>query len=198
MLFHFTSLLATIAAVTAYPQAADPIDQGPISGPFLPNGTGPGECTPEYRLAGAQQIIFAYNRVQPGESAAAFQRLPLRDDCKVTILANGLPGVPVAIDRTTTVDFATASREAFSRVTGIYKDFPENGTTVINTNVTLGVLHAVALPVTFNADVYLDYDVSQCLMTAIRAYARVPTQVGGVVIGDLVMDTLLSFSSIGE
>lgn len=82
MLSYFTTLLAAVAAVNAYPQSGDPIDSGPIGGVFLPNGTGPGECTAEYRLAGAKQVIFAYNRVQPGESAAAFQRLPLRDDCK--------------------------------------------------------------------------------------------------------------------
>lgn len=40
MLSHFTTLLAAVVAVAAYPQAADPIDQGPISGVYLPNGTG--------------------------------------------------------------------------------------------------------------------------------------------------------------
>lgn len=106
-------------------------------------------------------------------------------------------------------------------MTGRYIDFAENATTVINTNVTLGVLHAVgevfffpimsgrslatddtisfsftAIPVTFNADVFLDYDESQCLITEIRAIARIPTQVGGVPIQPPILDTLLSFSSL--
>lgn len=73
--------LASLAM--ALPQgSSDPVDSGPISGPFLPNGTGPGQCTSDYRLAGAKQIIFAYNLVNAGQSAEAFQRLPLRDDCK--------------------------------------------------------------------------------------------------------------------
>jgi hypothetical protein len=86
MFFQIAALTLVVrlaSVVVAIPQGSgDPVDSGPISGPFLPNGTGPGQCTSDYRLAGAKQIIFAYNLVQPGQSAAAFQRLPLRDDCK--------------------------------------------------------------------------------------------------------------------
>jgi hypothetical protein len=82
-LFAFAALAASTASALPQTGSGDPVDNGPISGPFLPNGTGPGECTSDYRLAGAQQVIFAYNLVQPGESAEAFQRLPLKDDCSI-------------------------------------------------------------------------------------------------------------------
>ena len=75
------ALASALASVAALPQSGDPVDNGPISGPYLPTGTGPGQCTRDFRLRGAQQVVFAYNLIQPGESAEAFQRLPLRDDC---------------------------------------------------------------------------------------------------------------------
>lgn len=76
-------LAAAVASAAALPQSGDPVDNGPISGPFLPNGTGPGDCTSEYRVAGAQQVVFAYNLIQPFESEEAFQRVPFRDDCQI-------------------------------------------------------------------------------------------------------------------
>lgn len=177
----FTLVLAAVAAVSALPQSGDPVENGPISGPYLPTGTGPGRCTQDFRRRGAEQIVFAYNLIQPGESAEAFQRLPLRDDCNTFINPNGGPAVPVAIDRTTTYDFALATRQVFSRVTGQYTSLyngtaDTSGTEIIHTNVTLGALHAVALPVTFYADVFLSYDDS-CLIYKIQAFATIPTQV---------------------
>jgi hypothetical protein len=67
---------------------------------------------------------------------------------------NGGPAIPVAVDETTTKDFAIAARQVLSQVTGQFTDLPNNDTTIIHTNVTLGALHSVALPVTFYADVY--------------------------------------------
>ncbi|EME78741.1 uncharacterized protein MYCFIDRAFT_178849 [Pseudocercospora fijiensis CIRAD86] len=183
----FTKLLtlafAATSLATALPQSGDPVDYGPISGPYLPNGTGPGQCTSDYRLRGAKQIIFAYNLVEPGE------RLPYLHVTRITYLPsnpNGGPAIPVAIDRTTTYDFALGTRQLFSRVTGLYTDY-NNGTTIIHTNVTLGVLHSVAIPVTFYADVYLFYDLADCLMQKIQAFATIPTQVGGVEISPPIL-----------
>lgn len=42
-------------------------------------------CTAETRLAGAKQLIYAYNLVAPGESAAAFKPVPFADDCVITM-----------------------------------------------------------------------------------------------------------------
>lgn len=50
-------------------------------------------------------------------------------------LANGAPAVPVALTGTQTYDFAVASRQVFSHLTGEFIDFPSNGTTLINTNI---------------------------------------------------------------
>lgn len=47
---------------------------------------------------------------------------------------NGGPGVETAVDGTTTVDFAIATRQIFTKVTGEYTDFA-NGTTIIHTDV---------------------------------------------------------------
>ncbi|PIA88799.1 hypothetical protein CB0940_06995 [Cercospora beticola] len=188
-------LAAAVASVTALPQSGDPVDNGPISGPFLPNGTGPGDCTSEYRVAGAQQVVFAYNLIQPFESEEAFQRVPFRDDCQIQINPNGGPAIPVAVDRTTSYDFAVATRQVFSRVTGLYTDF-DNGTTIITTNVTLGVLHGLALPITFSADVYLTYDLSQCLIENVQAFATIPTQIAGIDIQPPILDMLLGASEL--
>jgi hypothetical protein len=66
----------------------------------------------------------------------------------------------------------------FSSVTGQYKDFGSNGTTVIYTNVTLGVSSIVPVPVTFSGQVYLDFN-NNCRITAVRAYAEIPTYING-------------------
>lgn len=49
--------------------------------------------------------------------------------------ADGLPPIPVAINAFTTRTFAKLTRQVFSRVTGVYQDFPSNSTSVILTNV---------------------------------------------------------------
>ncbi|CAK4034889.1 Hypothetical predicted protein [Lecanosticta acicola] len=192
--------LAAVAAVSALAQSSDPVENGPISGPYLPTGTGPGKCTQDFRRRGAEQVIFAYNLVGPGQSAEAFQRLPLRDDCNTFINPNGGPAVPVAIDRTTTYDFALATRQVFSRVTGEYTSFyngtaDTSGTEIIHTNVTLGAGHLVAIPVTFYADVYLSYD-EDCLIYKIQAFATIPTDIAGIPIEPPILPQLLALSDL--
>lgn len=92
-------------------------------------------CTADKRIAAAQQIPDAYNNKALGGSAAGFAAVPFASDCTVQIYANGLPGVLVAVDDTTTRAVALSTRQAFSEVTGEYIDFPNNGTTDIMTNV---------------------------------------------------------------
>ncbi|OQO03110.1 hypothetical protein B0A48_11365 [Cryoendolithus antarcticus] len=127
-------------------------------------------CTPNQRLAGAQLIINFYAATEPGASAAGFLQLPLEDDCHTYVNANGRAAVPVAVDAATTCDFASSSHQAFSKVTGVFDDY-KNGTTIVHTNVTLGALHAIAIPVTFHADVHLEYNLDSCLMQKIQAFA---------------------------
>ena len=49
---------------------------------------------------------------------------------------NGGGPIPVGVTGNDVVNFGTATRQVFSSVTGEYVDFPDNGTTVIYTNVT--------------------------------------------------------------
>lgn len=74
--------------------------------------------------------------------------------------------------------FGTTTRQAFFEVTGQYTDFPQNGTTLINTNVTLGVMSAISSGVTFAGQVYLDFN-EACRITAVRAFAQVPAFING-------------------
>ena len=83
----------------------------------------------------------------------------------------------------------------FSRVTGRYTDY-QNGTTIIATNVTLGALHSVAIPVTFSADVFLTYDLSNCLIYNIQAFATIPTDIAGIPISPPILPTLLAASDL--
>ncbi|KAK6429840.1 hypothetical protein LTR95_014012 [Oleoguttula sp. CCFEE 5521] len=152
-------------------------------------------CTPKQRLAGAQLIITSYAATEPGASAAGFLQLPLGDDCHTYINPNGGPAVPVAIDAATTRDFATSSRQAFSKVTGVFDDY-KNGTTIIHTNVTLGALHAIAVPVTFYADVHLEYNLDSCLMQKLQAFATLPTVVAGIPINPPIIDQLKALSPL--
>lgn len=80
-------------------------------------------------------------------------------------------------------------------VTGRYTDF-QNGTTITNTNVTLVALHSVAIPVTFNADVVLTCGLSNCLMYNIQAFARIPTDIAGILINPPILPTLLAASDL--
>lgn len=98
------------------------------------------------------------------------------------------------MDRTTTYDFALSTRQLFSRVTGQYTDY-ENGTSIIHTNVTLGALHSIAVPVTFYADVYFFYD-DNCLIEKVQAFATIPTQVAGVEIQPPILNQLLLASDL--
>ena len=92
---------------------------------------------------------------------------------------NGGSGVVVGVTGQGVVNFGTETRQVFSSVTGVYQDFGQNGTTVIYTNVTLGVQSDVVIPVTFSAQVYLDFNVN-CRIFAVRAYAEIPTYINGM------------------
>lgn len=138
-------------------------------------------CTADQRLAGAEAIPYAYNLTPLGAAAAAFNQVPFASDCTINIFPNGGPGVPTAVDGKTTVDFAIATRQLFSEVTGEYTDVPETFSTIIHTNVTLGVRNLVPIPVTFYADVYLDYN-TDCKIKAVRADATIPTQILGLIL----------------
>lgn len=91
---------------------------------------------------------------------------------------NGGTGIPVAVTGNGVVTFGTTTRQVFSKVTGNYVDFPANGTTVIYTDVTLGVRSDLPIPVTFAGQVYLDFT-ADCRISAVRAYAEVPTEING-------------------
>ncbi|KAL2069383.1 hypothetical protein VTL71DRAFT_14062 [Oculimacula yallundae] len=145
-------------------------------------------CTPEQRIAGGKGVIFAYAQTTPGATLAAFRNIPFgiggfEGKCITTILADGLPGAPVGFTGNDVVAFGTATRQVFSEVTGFYTDFPQNNSMVINNaNVTLGVRNLIPVPVTFNADVYLDYSPApDCRVQAVRAYARIPSEVLGLM-----------------
>lgn len=57
-------------------------------------------------------------------------------DIPLDSFPNGGGPVPVGVTGNDVVNFGTESRQVFSSVTGEYVDFPDNGTTVIYTNVT--------------------------------------------------------------
>ncbi|KAB8338716.1 hypothetical protein FH972_021661 [Carpinus fangiana] len=100
---------------------------------------------------------------------------------------NGLGAITVAVDGSTTYDFALATRQAFTRVTGEYVDFgDQNRTTVIKTEVTLGLLHSIMLPVTFSANVYFYFDAS-CMIYQITAYATIPSVILGYPVSPPVL-----------
>lgn len=61
---------------------------------------------------------------------------------------------------------------------------------------TLGVAHTQPLPAKFYADVFLFYDLTTCLMQEIRAFATIPTEIGGQPIDPPILDTLLRASPI--
>ncbi|CZR61848.1 uncharacterized protein PAC_11745 [Phialocephala subalpina] len=157
-------------------------------------------CTTSQRLAIAAQIPAAYNLSPLGASYAAFEAIPFAPLCQTSIAPNGLPPVPVAIDRSTTELFAQATRQLFSEVTGCYVDFPRNGTTDIQTNVTLGVRDIIPIPVTFSANVYLDFGVDlhgNCQINAVRAFATIPSQVLGLILTGSPLDLSGVIGSLG-
>ncbi|PIA88707.1 hypothetical protein CB0940_06836 [Cercospora beticola] len=169
----FTSTLVACAAVLGSAVAA------PAPVPQFSSGT----CTAERRIAISGQVPFAY--AQPGVTAVreAFRDIPfgvpdLDGSCVTQIWPNGGGPITVGVTGNGVVNFGVATRQAFSSVTGQYVDFPQNGTTVIYTNVTLGVSSIVPAPVTFSGQVYLDFN-TDCRITAVRAFAQVPTYIGG-------------------
>ena len=102
----------------------------------------------------------------------------------------------VAIDSTTTIDFAIATRQIFSKVTGTYTDNAD-GDTIIHTNVTLGALHGLAIPLTFYADVHCYYNLDTCLIEKIDAIATIPTVVAGVPVTPPVLPEILALAQLG-
>lgn len=113
--------------------------------------------------------------------------------------ADGLPPILVSTsDTISCYDFALTTRQVFSDVTGRYVDFPLNGTTDIIVNVvcniqlfrdtmlilwnqTLGILHGILpIPVTFSANVYLDYN-EDCTIDTARAFAQIPTNIANLL-----------------
>lgn len=94
-------------------------------------------------------------------------------------IADGTCPIPVATTGAGTYEFAVETRQVFSHLTGEFIDFPENGTTLINTNVTLGVRNNVPIPFTFLGHVYMDYN-EDCRIYQARAFAQVPIEVLGL------------------
>ncbi|KAK5168959.1 uncharacterized protein LTR77_006268 [Saxophila tyrrhenica] len=141
-------------------------------------------CSAETRLAGAKQVVYSYNLSGLGQSAAGFKEVPFGapgagGGCVTTLIADGTCPIPVATTGSGTYDFAVETRQVFSDVTGEYIDFADNGTTLINTNVTLGVRDIVGIPITFAGHVYIDHN-DDCRIYQVRAYAEVPISVLGL------------------
>lgn len=158
-------------------------------------------CTAEERLYWANQVPVAYSK-NDGTTYDTFNAIPFGAPdhagvCATLIYPNGGNGVPASVTGQGVVNFGTETRQLFSRVTGEYVDFPDNGTTVILTNVTLGVrsseyshewtrsperhadmLIVVPIPVTFFAHVYLDFN-ADCRIYGVRAFAQIPTNIAG-------------------
>ncbi|CEJ94359.1 hypothetical protein VHEMI09896 [[Torrubiella] hemipterigena] len=155
-----------------------------LAGLAVAEGVNTPSCSAEQRLKSAQQVIVAY-AANPLATYGEFDKIPFgvpnkAGGCVTTIAANGLCPVPVATTGAGVVQFGTETRQAFSSVTGKYTDFPQNLTAVINTNVTLGVNSLIPLPITFNADVYLDFNVN-CRIYQVRAVAWVPSDILGIL-----------------
>ncbi|KAF2485853.1 hypothetical protein BDY17DRAFT_309143 [Neohortaea acidophila] len=164
MLFSTTSLLALAATALASPaRRAETVC--------------PAATTLEY----AQRVVYAYAQTAPGATYAAFESIPFgvggkSGACTTVIIPDGTGcQIPVGTTGNGVVQFGTETRQAFSQVTGQYETFP-NGTSLIRTNVTLGVRNLVPVPFTFTGEVYLDFN-SDCDIYAVRAYAQVPTKV---------------------
>lgn len=94
-------------------------------------------------------------------------------------IADGTCPIPVATTGAGTYEFAVETRQVFSHLTGEFIDFPDNGTTLINTNVTLGVRNNIPIPFTFLGHVYMDYN-EDCRIYQARAFAQVPIEVLGL------------------
>jgi len=54
-------------------------------------------CTADIRLAGAKQVVYAYNLVEPGASAAAFRKVPFASDCTITMYVKNWALLPSPI-----------------------------------------------------------------------------------------------------
>ena len=63
-------------------------------------------------------------------------------------------------------------------------------------NQTLGAAHAIAVPVTFSADVYLFYNPDTCLMEVIQAFATIPTVVAGIPVNPPILPMILDASPL--
>lgn len=91
---------------------------------------------------------------------------------------NGLPAIEFGFDAASTKDFAQVVRQAFSNVVFVYTDF-DNGTTLMDADVTLGFLGFVDLPVSAHVPVPAQFNLSSCLLSELRANVFVPSKIGG-------------------
>ncbi|EME43729.1 hypothetical protein DOTSEDRAFT_34317 [Dothistroma septosporum NZE10] len=140
-------------------------------------------CTAKDRLYYANQVPVSYSQTGPVATEESFSQIPfgvgsLSGPCETVIYPNGGPGIIVGETGEDVVRFGTTTRQGFYSVTGKYEDFPQNGTTVIYTNVTLGVESDVDSGVTFAGQVYLDFNTA-CRISAVRAFAEVPKYIDG-------------------
>lgn len=98
---------------------------------------------------------------------------------------------------------ANAAQQVFVQVTGECTEFPEiqdyghpyerrrlgdgaghiSDLSRLTRPQTLGALHIVAVPGTFDADVFLFYDADSCLINFIESVATIPSSVTGIEVG---------------
>lgn len=140
-------------------------------------------------------------------SATAIQGMPLEPDCPAVgnsppsqrhspytippppnpssdtttplpVSVNGSPAIQFGFDAATTKAFAQVVRQAFSNVVSVYTDYA-NGTTLMDADVTLGLLGVLDLPVSAHVPVPAQFNLTSCLLSELRADVYVPSKIGG-------------------
>lgn len=91
---------------------------------------------------------------------------------------NGAPAVQFGFDAASTKAFAQVVRQAFSNVVSVYTDF-NNGTTLMDADVTLGFLGFLDLPLSAHVPVPAQFNLTSCLLSELRANVFVPSKIGG-------------------
>ncbi|KAK4626562.1 hypothetical protein CLAFUW4_04449 [Fulvia fulva] len=154
----------------------------PVSSFSLPQTNTP-TCTAATRQTILEGIPNGFNAVAPGASAAFIASLPLIPSCSLTLFINGLPGLQVAPDASTTRNSALLVRQAFLRVTPSVPASVDsgNGTTRSELEIDTGLLHTIALPVTFHAGLVFNY-LDNCTIESVVGILTVPTSVLGIPI----------------
>ncbi|CZT21656.1 uncharacterized protein RCC_07521 [Ramularia collo-cygni] len=135
-------------------------------------------CSAEHRINVMRYITAAFNENNLLLSAAAIQGMPLQDDAPAFVSVNGVPAVQFGFDAASTKDFAQVVRQAFSNVVSEYTDF-DNGTTLMEADVTLGVLGAIDFPISAQVPVPAQFNLTSCMLKELRANVRVPSKIGG-------------------